>query len=215
MYYNTSKNNHNLKYNPFKALVVPRPIGWISTISKEGLGNLAPFSFFNALNYDPPFVMFSGGSKKNGEKKDTVNNAEQVGEFVVNIANWETRKQMDETSWILESGLDELSKVGLTAVPSIEVSAARVLESPIHFECKYHKTILLPGNTPQAVHYVIIGKVIGIHIKDEFITKEGLVDTVKMNIIARLGYNDYIKIKDTFTISDNDDLGKMVTTWNK
>ena len=91
--------------------------------------------------------------------------------------------------------MDELSKVGLTAVPSIEVRPVRVLESPIHFECKYHKTILLPGNTPQAVHYVIIGKVIGIHIKDEFITKEGLVDTVNC-ITKKQKYNSGLLFKE-------------------
>ena len=215
MYYSTKKNNHNLKFNPFKALVVPRPIGWISTISKKGIGNLAPFSFFNALNYDPPYVMFSAGSRSNGDKKDTVNNAEQVGEFVVNMANWDTRSQMNETSWILESEVDELKKTGLTPISSYDVKPKRVAESPIHFECKYHKTITIPGNTPQALHHVIIGHVIGIHIKDEFISKDGIVDTKKMNIIARLGYNDYIKINETFSIIDNNDLGKMTTSWDK
>ena len=98
MYYDTSKNDHGLPYNPFKALTVPRPIGWISTVNKKGIGNLAPYSYFNGLSYDPPFVMFSAGNRADGSKKDSVLNAEDTGEFVVNMSTWDTRHQMNDTS---------------------------------------------------------------------------------------------------------------------
>jgi len=211
MYYDTAKNNHGLPYNPFKALTVPRPIGWISTISKDGIGNLSPYSYFNGLSYNPPFVMFSAGNRVDGSKKDSVLNAEETGEFVVNVSTWDTRHQMNDTSWIMESETDELLETGLTPISSINVKPKRVAESPVHFECKYHKTVELPGK--DGFHHVVIGQVIGIHIKDEFITDDGIVDVLKMKVIARLGYNDYTLIEKTFSIVDFKDKGKMTRGW--
>jgi len=211
MYYDTTKNNHGLPYNPFKALTVPRPIGWISTVSKDGIGNLSPYSYFNGLSYNPPFVMFSAGNRVDGSKKDSVLNAEETGEFVVNVSTWDTRHQMNDTSWIMESETDELLETGLTPISSINVKPKMVAESPVHFECKYHQTIELPGK--EGFHHVVIGQVIGIHIKDEFITDDGIVDVLKMKIIARLGYNDYTLIEKTFSIVDFKDKGKMTRGW--
>ena len=108
MYFDADKNDHGLPYNPIKALTVPRPIGWISTISKNGVGNLAPYSYFNGLSYTPPFVMFSGGSREDGSKKDSVLNAEETGEFVFNIATWDNKDKMNDTSWIDDPDIDEL-----------------------------------------------------------------------------------------------------------
>ena len=213
MYYDTNENNHGLPHNPFKALTVPRPIGWISTLSKNGIGNLSPYSYFNGLSYDPPFVMFSAGNRADGSKKDSVLNAEEIGEFVVNISTLDTRFQMNDTSWIMEPETDELEKTGLTAIDSINVKPKRVAESPVHFECKYHQTVQLPGNKNADFHHVVFGQVIGIHIKDEFITDEGIVDILKMKIIARLGYNDYTLIDKTFSIIDFKDKGKMTKNW--
>jgi flavin reductase (DIM6/NTAB) family NADH-FMN oxidoreductase RutF len=213
MYYDTNEKNHGLPHNPFKALTVPRPIGWISTLSKNGIGNLSPYSYFNGLSYDPPFVMFSAGNRSDGSKKDSVLNAEETGEFVVNISTWDTRFQMNDTSWIMEPETDELEKTGLTAIDSINVKPKRVAESPVHFECKYHQTVQLPGNKNAGFHHVVFGQVIGIHIKDEFITDEGIVDILKMKIIARLGYNDYTLIDKTFSIIDFKDKRKMTKNW--
>ena len=211
MYYDTAKNNHGLPYNPFKALTVPRPIGWISTVSKDGIGNLSPYSYFNGLSYNPPFVMFSAGNRVDGSKKDSVLNAEETSEFVVNVSTWDTRHQMNDTSWIMETETDELLETGLTPINSINVKPKRVAESPVHFECKYHQTVELPGK--DGFHHVVIGQVIGIHIKDEFITDDGIVDILKMKVIARLGYNDYTLIDKTFSIVDFKDKGKMTRGW--
>tara|TARA_R110000787_G_scaffold36159_3_gene92598 strand:- start:2185 stop:2856 length:672 start_codon:yes stop_codon:yes gene_type:complete len=200
MYYETEKNDHGLPYNPIKALTVPRPIGWISTVSKDGIGNLSPYSFFNALSYNPPFVMISGGCKDDGSKKDTVVNAEETGEFVFNLATWDTREKMSDTSWIVESDVDELAAVGLTAAPSNLVKPPRVAESPAHFECLYHDTVVLPGNAPESVHHVVFGRVIAVHINDDYITDDGLVDTLKMKVIARLGYMDYTTVDNIFSM---------------
>ena len=211
MYYDTEKNNHGLPYNPFKALTVPRPIGWISTVSKDGIGNLSPYSYFNGLSYNPPFVMFSAGNRVDGSKKDSVLNAEETGEFVVNVSTWDTRHQMNDTSWIMETETDELLETGLIPINSINVKPKRVAESPVHFECKYHQTVELPGK--DGFHHVVIGQVVGIHIKDEFIKDDGIVDVLKMKIIARLGYNDYTLIEKTFSIVDFKDKGKMTRGW--
>ena len=211
MYYDTAKNNHGLPYNPFKALTVPRPIGWISTVSKDGIGNLSPYSYFNGLSYNPPFVMFSAGNRADGSKKDSVLNAEETGEFVVNVSTWDTRHQMNDTSWIMETETDELLETGLTPISSINVKPKRVAESPVHFECKYHQTVELPCK--DGFHHVVFGQVIGIHIKDEFITDDGIVDVLKMKVIARLGYNDYTLIEKTFSIDDFKDKGKMASGW--
>lgn len=208
MYYDADKNDHGLPYNPIKSLTVPRPIGWISTISRNGVGNLAPYSYFNGLSYNPAFVMFSGGSRSDGSKKDSVTNAEETGEFVFNISTYNTKDKMNDTSWIEDADIDELAEVGLTPLPSVNVSPPRVAESPAHFECIYHQTVTLPGNAPEAVHHVVFGRVIGVHIDDKYITEEGLVDTLKMRVIARLGYKDYTTVDSKFsmekrTLEDN------------
>lgn len=200
MFYDALKNDHGLPYNPFKALAVPRPIGWISTISHDGIVNLSPFSFFNALCYDPPFIMFSAGSRPDGSRKDSVLNAEETGELVFNMSNWELRHQMSETSLILEPRVDEMKATGLAAEPSKLVRPPRVAAAPAHFECLYHDTVILPGNRPQSVHHVVFAKVIGVNIKDEFLTDEGLVDILKIRPIARLGYKDYTSVDSVFSM---------------
>ncbi|MDA1134756.1 MAG: hypothetical protein O2916_00805 [Proteobacteria bacterium] len=129
------------------------------------------------------------------------------------MSTWDTCHQMNDTSWIMEPETDELEKTGLTAIDSINVKPKRVAESPVHFECKYHQTVQLPGNKNAGFHHVVFGQVIGIHIKDEFITDEGIVDILKMKIIARLEYNDYTLIDKTFSIIDFIDKRKMTKNW--
>jgi len=214
MYYDADRNDHGLPYNPVKALTVPRPIGWISTVSADGVGNLSPFSYFNGLSYNPAFVMFSGGCRPDGIKTDTVKNAEETGEFVFNLATWDTRNQMSDTSWIMDSDVDELAETGLTALPSVRVKPPRVAESPAHFECLYHQTVVLPGNTPEDVHHVVFGRVVGVHIDDDYITEDGLVDTLKMKVIARLGYKDFTCVDSAFSL-DKLTIEAMSTSWGK
>ena len=199
MYYETDKNDHGLRYNPLKACVVPRPIGWITTISAEGVVNLAPFSFFNALSYDPPFVLFSSGShEKHGGKKDSVVNVEATGEFVYNMATWAQRDQMSRTALIIEPGVDEMAATGLEGLPSRLVRPPRVKGSPVHFECRLHQIVTLPGHKPSSVHQVVIGRVVAVHIDDAALTADGRVDVLKIRPIARLGYKDYTSIESMF-----------------
>jgi flavin reductase (DIM6/NTAB) family NADH-FMN oxidoreductase RutF len=199
MYYETDKNNHGLPYNPLKACVVPRPIGWITTISASGVVNLAPFSFFNVLSYDPPFVLFSAGShEEDGGKKDSVINAETTGEFVYNMATWAQRDQMNQTALIVQRGEDEMASTGLDPLPSRLVRPPRVKGSPVHFECRLHQIITLPGCKPSSEHHVVIGRVIAVHIEDAALTPDGRVDVLKVRPIARLGYKDYTSVESVF-----------------
>ena len=199
MYYETAKNDHGLRYNPLKACVVPRPIGWISTVNAAGVVNLAPFSFFNLLSYDPPFVMFSAGAHEaDGGKKDTVVNIEATGEFVYNMATWAQKDQMNASATIVDRTVDEMAATGLEPLPSQLVRPPRVKGSPVHFECRLHEVITLPGRVPSSNHSLVIGQVVAVHIDDDVLMADGRVDVAKMQPIARLGYKDYIRVESLF-----------------
>jgi flavin reductase (DIM6/NTAB) family NADH-FMN oxidoreductase RutF len=199
MYYETDKNDHGLRYNPLKACVVPRPIGWISTVDAAGVINLAPFSFFNLLSYDPPFVMFSAGvHETDGGRKDTVANVEATGEFVYNMATWAQKDQMNETAWIIDRAVDEMAATGLAPEPSRLVRPPRIKGSPVQFECRLHRIVTLPGRKPSSDHHMVIGHVVAVHIDDGAVAADGRIDVVKLRPIARLGYQDYISVQEVF-----------------
>ncbi len=199
MFYETQTNKHGLKHDPFKALMVPRPIGWISTVSDDGVANIAPYSFFNAIGERPPYVVFSSAGMK-----DSLRNINQNGEFVCSLANWDLRYEMNATSASVPYGVDEFPLAGLTATASKLVKPPRVKESPAAFECKTWKVMDLPGLTPDApsTYTIVIGRVVGIYIDEKYI-KDGIVDTGAMRPIARLGYMDYgvINPENVFTIN--------------
>ncbi len=199
MIYDTIENKHGLKHDPFKALMVPRPIGWISTISNEGVVNIAPYSFFNAMGEKPHYVAFSSAGMK-----DSLTNINQNGEFVCSLATYDLRYEMNTTSAPVPYGVDEFPMSGLTAAPSSFVKPPRVKESPAAFECKLWKTIDLPGVKPgqESKNTMVIGYVVGTYIDDRFI-KSGIVDTGAMRPIARLGYMEYgvIEPENVFTIN--------------
>lgn len=199
MYYETDKNNHGLRFNPLKACVVPRPIGWISTIDAAGATNVAPFSFFNLLSYDPPFVLFSAGVHEvDGGKKDTVANVEATGEFVYNMATWAQKDQMNETAMIVDRTIDEMAATGLEPEASRLVRPPRIKGSPVQFECRLHQIVTLPGRVPSSEHHLVIGRVLAVHIADGALTDDGRVDVLRLRPIARLGYKDYVCVDATF-----------------
>jgi len=198
MYYEPGKTRHGLRYDPFKSCVIPRPIGWISTVSRDGVHNLAPYSQFQMLSFDPPYVMFSAGQNSRGRKKDTVANAEQTGEFVWNMATYELREAVNKSAEEVAPEVDEFDLSGVTKAPSRAVRPCRVAESPVHFECVYHQTLRLPGNSMISTSDVVFGRVIGIHINDDVITSDGRVDVLKIRPIARLGYHDYTSVESIF-----------------
>jgi flavin reductase (DIM6/NTAB) family NADH-FMN oxidoreductase RutF len=203
MFYETSrfeqeKAKHGLGRSPFKALVVPRPIGWISTISASGVVNLAPFSFFNAISEGPDMVMFCpGGSKPDRPVKDSRANVEATKEFVCNLATWDTREAMNQTSATLPAETDEFAFAKLTPLPSRLVRPPRVAETPVHLECRYWKTIDLPSPDPDEPYVMILGEVVGVHI-DESLIHEGRVDIARAKPIARLGYSEYAVVTEAF-----------------
>ena len=194
MFYETDTNDHGLKRNPFKALVAPRPIGWISTVSSDGVVNLAPYSFFNGVSDIPPFVMFSSSGQKDSQR-----NAEETGEFVCSLATYDLREHMNTTSAGVEPHIDEMELAGLTPAPSKLVKPPRVAESPVALECKHFKTVALPSVEGQDGYSVVFGHVVGIHI-DESVLDDGLVDMQKLRLIARLGYMDYTVVDTVFSM---------------
>lgn len=194
MFYETDENRHGLKRDPFKALVAPRPIGWISSLSACGIANLAPYSFFNAISDVPPFVMFSSAGRK-----DSLTNIEATGEFVCSLATYDLKDQMNRSSAAVGPEVDEFELAGLTPAPCKLVSPPRVAESPVAFECRHFKTLPLPGKDGGEGYIVIIGQVVGIHL-DEAVIVDGKVDVTKLRPIARLGYMDYAVVDAVFSM---------------
>jgi flavin reductase (DIM6/NTAB) family NADH-FMN oxidoreductase RutF len=186
MFYDATRNDHGLRHNPMKALIGPRPIGWISALNAKGELNLSPYSFFNAVAESPVVVAFSS----NGYK-DAVAFVDETKEFVCNLATYDTREAMNLTSAPLPRGQSELAFAGLTAAPCNLVKAPRVAEAPAALECQWLRTIQLEDRDGRKMdQYLVLGQVIGVHIDDRFI-KDGLVDTAAMRPIMRSGYMDY------------------------
>lgn len=196
MYYRPGEP-HGLPSNPFNALVVPRPIGWISTRSAAGVDNLAPYSFFNAVAYDPPQVMFAAtGDHSSGGLKDSVRNIQETGEFVVNLATWSLREAMNASAVGAPGEVDEFVYAKLAKAPSISVQPPRVAASPVHLECIHTQTVQLLTDDDER-NTVTFGRVVGIHI-DESILVDGRVDMGRLQPIGRLGYLDYVVVNDVF-----------------
>src|SRR6202034_2147460 len=157
MFYEPEKDNHGLPFNPFKSIVVPRPLGGTSTVSRDGMVNLAPFSQFNNLAHDPPYVMFSANSfPQTGRRKDSVKNATDTGEFVVNMATYELREAVNITSQFVPPDVDEAALAGLAMIGSRIVKPPRVAASPVHLECKFHSATALPAATLHRVHHGVL-----------------------------------------------------------
>lgn len=227
MYYEPGKTDHGLAHDPFKvcavrflriasflnpsltirqACVVPRPIGWISTVSPSGVHNLAPYSQFNNLTFDPPYVMFSANQTPSAARKDTVANVEATGRFAWNLATWDLREAVNATAEQVPADVDEFAHAGLekefsttttTTKDADEPRVPMVKASPVKFECVYHSTLRLPGNPPMGTVDVVIGRVVAVHIADEVLT-DGILDVRKTQPIARCGYYQYAVIRDTF-----------------
>jgi flavin reductase (DIM6/NTAB) family NADH-FMN oxidoreductase RutF len=197
MFYEPGRTDHGLPYDPFKSCVVPRPIGWISTLDRDGVANLAPYSQFQNLTFDPPYVMFAANQNTQGRRKDSAHNAEQTGEFVWNMATYDLREAVNRSAQEVPPETDEFELAGVTKAPSRLVRPPRVAESPVHFECVYYSTLRLPGSMIGTVD-VVIGRVVAIHIADEVLMADGRIDVLKVRPIARLGYYDYTSIESVF-----------------
>ena len=195
------KDGSGLPHNPLNAIVVPRPIGWISTLSAEGVPNLAPYSFFNAVAYTPPQVMFSATSNhKFGGLKDAVADAQATGEFVVNVATWELREQMNASAVPAPREVDEFEYAGLTKAESRLVSCPRVAESPVHLECRYTTSLEVLSDNSDDPNTVVFGEVVGVNIDDSVLV-DGRVDFLKLRPVGRLGYLDFVEVDSFFTMA--------------
>ena len=206
MYYEIAANDHGLPHDPLKALVAPRPIGWISSLSADGVPNLAPYSFFNMLAVSPAIVGFSSGMRK-----DSQNNIEETGEFVYNFASVDLIDPVNISSSHVPNTVNEFELAGVTAVASTCVKAPRVAEAHAHLECEYLQTVALPHVSGKEIPWsLILGRVVAVHIDDAFI-KDGLVDTVGMQPLTRMGYMDYGVLSHTITKERPEEMGNMET----
>jgi flavin reductase (DIM6/NTAB) family NADH-FMN oxidoreductase RutF len=187
-----------LPHDPFKAVVAPRPIGWISTVGDDGAVNLAPYSFFNAVSDTPPIVMFSSSGMK-----DSATHAHATREFVWNLPSYGLREQMNLSSAGLPRGESEFAHAGLSMAPSRVVGVPRVAEAPVALECRVTQTLSLHDlDGAPADHHMVLGQVVGVHIDERFVDDRGQVDTAALQPIARCGYRDeYAVVRELFHMS--------------
>lgn len=197
MFYDAIKNDHGFQYDPFKAIVAPRPIGWISSLAQDGTVNLAPYSFFNAFAEEPHYVAYGSGAAARGGRKDTLANIDATGEFVVNLATWELREQMNLSSTNAVPDVDEFEFAGLQSEPAVKVKPPRVKGALAALECRHFKTVELPGDDGCVHDHLVIGRVVGIYIDDDYI-ENGRVNTAAMKPISRLGYSEYAVVTEAF-----------------
>jgi len=180
--------------------IIPRPIAWVSTCGSSGVGNLAPFSFFNAVSSDPPCIMISVARKPNGEKKDTLKNIEETNTFVVNLVNEALVEVMNQTSADYPYGVDEMQKVGLTPAPSLFCKASRVLESPIQLECKLYRSLEIGEGKTAGSTTLIVGQILAMHVRDD-VYDQGKIRPEVLKPIARLAGASYSKLGEIFEVA--------------
>ena len=199
----TSDIDRKRIYKLMTSTIVPRPIAWISTVSKDGVFNVAPFSYFAGVSSSPPLLMVSIGSKETGEKKDTWKNIEETGEFVVNIVTKDLLEKMNITSVGFDENVDEFNEANLTPEQSLTVKAPRIKESPINIECRKFEIINIEKMG------IIFGEILNFHIKDDLLNEKGYVDTKKIEIVGRLGGAEYCIISKNNTLEiKRPDIGK-------
>ncbi len=198
MHYSPQTDACPLPFSPFKSCTVPRPIGWLSTVSPGGVANLAPYSQWQNLTFDPPMVMFAANQYPDGRRKDTVVNAEETGWFVWNMATWALREAVNLSAMALAAEEDEFERAGVTKAPAVDAPGPMVAESPCHFECRYLSTHRLKGSSPVGWVDVVYGEVVRIHVDDSVIGADGKLDIPRIQPIARLGYYDYTVVREVF-----------------
>ena len=198
MFYEVTEKNDWLTH--FKSLIIPRPIGWISSKNNDGQINLAPYSFFNAIATIPPMVVIGpGGYSKSGNNKDTLLNIKNNPEFVCNFVSWDVKDIMNESSYSFDNNESEIEKLNIETENSTMVSIPRVKLSPAHFECTLFKIIDLPSDSKGNPNHLIIGNIIGINISDKII-KNDRIDIGELKPISRMGYDEYALINTIFSM---------------
>ena len=193
-YFYQPRNGHGLPHDPFKAIIAPRPIGWISSVDGAGRVNLAPYSFFNGFASNPPVIGFS-----NEGRKDSLRNVEANGEFVANLVSGDLAREMNITAAPVAHGVDEMQLAGLAAAPSTLVKPPRVARAAAALECKVTQIIQVQGVGGQLLDtWLVLGEVVGVHIDDRFLV-DGIFDTLAAHPVARMGYRgDYTEVANKF-----------------
>lgn len=196
------EDGHGLPHNPFNAIVSPRPIGWISSRDGQGRDNLAPYSFFNAVAYVPPQVMFASTSAKDDVDgtKDSVANIRETGVFCVNVVEYAARDVMNVTSATLPHGEDEFARAGIDKAQCERIACARVANAPASLECKLTQIVQLPGEA----NFAVFGEVVGVHMRDDCVV-DGRFDVTRFQPLSRLGYRDYTVVRDVCELKRPDD----------
>ena len=184
------QDGHGLPHNPFNAIVTPRPIGWISTRGSEG-DNIAPYSFFNAVAYVPPQVMFSSTTAK-----DSLANIRETEVFCVNVVSEALKEVMNASSAALPRNVDEFAHVGIEKAECETIDAPRVANAPAALECKLTQILELPGEA----NFAVFGEVTGVHLRDDCI-RDGIFDVLSFNPVSRLGYRDFSTVRELFSLS--------------
>ena len=209
MYFKAGNHKQaGLRYGPLKAIISPRPIGWISSCDESGVANLAPYSFFNAVSETPPMVMFVSApdarkatNAQHHNPKDSLHNIRITGEFGVNIVSAAQKEAMVASSATLSPEADEFSAAGLAKMKARDIKAPLVAGAPAHLECRLYDMLDLPGTDKRAGCVMVLGHVISIHIDDDYI-QNGKLDVTKYQPVARLGYKDYATITDIYEMTE-------------
>lgn len=196
--WNPQTEPNPLPFSPFKSSTVPRPIGWLSSVDSQGRENIAPYSQWQNLTFDPPMVMFSANQYPDGRRKDTVLNAEETGWFVWNMATYDLREEVNKSAQVLDHGDSEWDRLDVTKEYADNHRIPMVKESPVKFECQYKTTLRLPGNSHVGTIDLVVADVKTIHINESVIDEEGKLDVVKIKPIARMGYFDYTVVTEKF-----------------
>jgi flavin reductase (DIM6/NTAB) family NADH-FMN oxidoreductase RutF len=191
------EDGHGLPHNPFNAIVTPRPIGWISTRGTDGSENLAPYSFFNAVAYVPPQVMFASTSAKEdrGDTKDSVANIRETGVFCVNVVEYAMKDVMNQTSGPWPRETDEFTLAGIERAECETIACSRVAGAPASLECRLTQIVKLEGEA----NFAVFGEVTGVHMRDDCL-KDGEFDLLSFNPLTRMGYRDYSVIREKFSL---------------
>lgn len=180
-------------------LITPRPIAWVSTMSADGVMNLAPFSFFSGLGANPPMLLFCPANNRLGQPKDTLANVLSTGQFVVNVVTESDAEAMNMTSCELDAGVDEFDFALIDKASCHVVSPPRVANAAAAIECELHEAIAL-GTGPGGAN-LVIGRIVWMHLADRLFDAQGEFDPMRLDTIGRMGGDDYVRTHDRFTLA--------------
>ncbi len=194
----TAERENRANFHTMLSCVLPRPIAFVSTVSADGVPNLAPFSFFNGVGSNPPAIIFSAATKADGTDKDTINNLRAVPEVVVNVVTYSIKDAMNQASFAYAPEIDEFEAAGFTPVPSRFIKPARIGESPVQMECKVVDIVKVGHGALSA--NICIGEILCFHIAEEMALDNGTVDVEKIDLVARMGGDWYATMRDRFEL---------------